>query len=77
MDNGRQLVPYLGVYLLIVDTKIKIDGVPDSSDTDLDVEMRGGAKYSLASGPEVFAALHLGRDWMVVVGVNFWPKGRN
>ena len=77
MNNGSQLVPYLGVYMLFVDTNIKLENVPDDSDIDLDAELRGGAKYTLASGPEIFAALHLGRDWMVTVGMNFWPKGRN
>jgi hypothetical protein len=77
LDNGGQLVPYLGVYMLIVDTKIKIQNVPDTSDTDIDVELRGGLKYTLAAGPDIFAAFHIGRDGLFMIGVNFWPKGHN
>lgn len=77
MDNGSQIVPYLGVYLLVVNTKIKLENADDKSDTDLDVEARGGVKYTLASGPEIFAAVHIGRDGLFMIGMNFWPKGRN
>ncbi len=77
LENGSQIVPYLGVYLLVVNTKVKIENADDISDTDLDVEARGGVKYTLASGPEIFAAVHIGRDGLFMIGMNFWPKGRN
>ena len=73
LENDKQIVPYLGVYMLIVNTKVKLDDADDVSDTDIDVEARGGVKYTLASGPEIFAAIHIGRDAMVMIGMNFWP----
>ena len=74
LDNGNILVPYLGVYMLYVDTDFKQDSAPDMSDSDLDVEMRAGLRYSLSSGPDLFVGFHLGRDTTVTIGASFWPK---
>lgn len=74
LDTGNILVPYLGVYMLFVDTKVERGPEPDFTDSDLDVEIRAGLRYSLSSGPDVFAGFHLGRDWLVTVGMSFWPK---
>jgi len=65
LDEGNILVPYLGVYMLLVDTDL---------DTDLDAELRGGVSYALSAGPDIFVGFHVGRDALVTVGVNFWLK---
>lgn len=74
LDRGNVIVPYLGVYLLLVDTKIDRGPAPDLSDTDLDVEMRAGLRYSMSAGPDLFVGFHLGRDDLVTAGVSFWLK---
>jgi hypothetical protein len=74
LDTGNILVPYLGVYVLFIDTEIERAHVPNISDTDLDVEIRGGLRYSLSAGPDLFVGFHLGRDTLVTVGMSFWLK---
>lgn len=74
LEGGNLLVPYLGVYMLFVDTDIERDPAPDFSDTDLDVEVRTGLSYSLSAGPDLFVGIHLGRDALVTVGACFWLK---
>ncbi len=74
LNGGNILVPYLGVYMLFADTTIKRDQEPDLSDSDLDVEIRAGLRYSLSAGPDLFVGFHLGRDALVTVGASFWPK---
>jgi hypothetical protein len=63
--------------MLIVDTKIDRGDLPKITDTDLDVEARGGVRYSLTAGPDIFVGFHLGRDAMVTVGAIFWLKRPN
>jgi hypothetical protein len=77
LDRGNTLVPYLGVYLLVVNTKIDVTGGSSVTDTDVDVEARGGLRYTLSAGPDIWGAVHLGRDTQVMVGMSFWLKGRN
>lgn len=74
LDSGNILGLYLGVYMLIVDTRLEESDLPAYSDTDLDVEARGGIRYSLSSGPDIFVGFQAGRDAMVTVGASFWPK---
>jgi hypothetical protein len=76
-DSGNTLVPYLGVYLVIVNTKVDLPGGRDMSDTELDVELRGGVRYTLASGTDLFLSLFVGREAQAMFGVGFWPLGRN
>jgi hypothetical protein len=71
------LVPYLGVYLLIVDTEFDRPSRPNQSDTDIDAELRGGLKYTLSAGPDIFVAGHVGRGEKVMVGISFWPLGQD
>lgn len=74
LDNGRTLVPYLGVYVLYVDSKFKAGSGPDVSDSDVDVEIRMGLDYTLGESADLFVGVHLGRDAMVAVGATFWLK---
>jgi hypothetical protein len=76
-DSGSTLVPYLGVYLLIINSDVDLGSGRNASDTDIDVELRGGARYTLAAGPDLFLTLFVGREAMVMFGVGFWPLGRN
>ena len=73
LDSGNIIALYLGVYMLIVDTEYEGD-LAAFDDTDLDVEMRGGIRYSLSSGPDIFVGFQAGRDALVTVGASFWPK---
>ncbi len=76
-DSGNTLVPYLGVYLLTIHTNVDLGSGREDSDTDIDVELRGGARYTLAAGPDLFLTLFVGREAMVMFGVSFWPLGRS
>jgi len=60
--------------VLLVGTDIDRSGQPKISDTDLDAELRGGVRYTLTAGPDLFVGFHLGRDALVTVGVSFWLK---
>ncbi len=68
-ESGRSIVPYVGVYLLIVEEEITTRGV-SASDTDFDAEIRPGLSIGLSPDTEGFAAIHLGRDGLFTVGVN-------
>ncbi|MEJ2720649.1 MAG: hypothetical protein P8181_05855 [bacterium] len=76
-ESGNTMVPYLGVYLLVIHATADIGGGRDVSDTDIDVELRGGVRYTLASGPDLFLTLFVGREAMAMFGVSFWPRGRD
>lgn len=76
-DNGNTLVPYLGVYIVIMDAQVDLPDGRESSDTDLDVELRGGVRYTLSAGPDLFLSLFVGREAQVMFGVGFWPRGRD
>jgi hypothetical protein len=76
-DGGNTLVPYLGVYVVIVNARVDLPSGGDVSDTDLDVELRGGARYTLSTGPDLFLSLFVGKEAQVMFGVSFWPLGRN
>lgn len=71
LDSGKVLIPYLGVYLLIVNTDL--DRGPfqiSDSDTDLDAELRGGVRYELEGRLDLFGTLNVGRQTLFAVGVN-------
>lgn len=73
-DSGNILIPYLGVYMLLVDTDVNRGQTGNVSDTDLDAELRGGVSYALSSGPSIYVGFQLGRDTLVTVGATFWLK---
>jgi hypothetical protein len=74
LDSGRLLVPYLGVYVLYIDTDIKQGAGPDISDSEVDVEIRTGLSYTLSASSDLFVGLHLGRDALVTIGATFWLR---
>jgi hypothetical protein len=68
MESGRSIVPYMGVYLLIVEDKIDT-GSGKVSDTDFDAEIRGGLSVGITPDADGFATLQLGRDGLFALGV--------
>lgn len=71
LESGGELIPYLGVYLLVVDSKLERPNAPDLTDTDLDVELRGGLRYAFNQKTSLYATLHLGRDVAFYLGFDF------
>lgn len=71
LDSGNILTPYLGVYLLIVNTEVERADGSKSTNTDVDAELRGGLRYQLSSGLDIYGALHIGRDALALVGFIF------
>ncbi len=70
-DGGRVFAPYLGVYVLFVDTRVDRGAQPDLTDTDVDVELRAGLRYVLNPETDLFGALQVGRNAVFYVGLNF------
>lgn len=71
LNNGRVLVPFGGAYLLIVRTSIDTPpGKRDFSDTEVDVELRGGANLIINDATGMYAALHIGAGTMFFIGLN-------
>jgi hypothetical protein len=70
LENGAEFVPYLGVYVLFVDTDVEQAGGAKVSDTDVDVEARFGARYTVGEQMSLFATLQLGRQSSFYVGLN-------
>jgi hypothetical protein len=69
---SRLFTPYAGVYLLIIHTSVDLGGTfGDVSDTDTDVELRGGASVSVTEIADIFAALHFGYGTRFYVGLNW------
>jgi hypothetical protein len=69
-NDGRHIVPYGGVYLIM--DFITYDAAPgvDDSDTDFDVELRIGASADIVRRGSLFAALHAGNGTMFFLGFN-------
>jgi hypothetical protein len=69
---SRLLTPYAGVYLLIFHTSYDIGGDQgDRSNTDTDVELRGGVSVGVTEQADIFAALHLGSGNKFYIGLNW------
>jgi len=69
-DAGNSLIPYGGVYLLILDTRVTTP-TGDVSDSDLDVELRLGLRYTTASRVDMWGAVNLGHSALFQVGFVF------
>jgi len=69
-NDGRHIVPYGGVYLII--DYVSFDTPPgvDGSDTDFDAEVRLGASADIVKRGSLFAALHAGNGTMFFLGFN-------
>ena len=69
-DGGSRLLPYGGVYLLIIDT-ITRSPTGDVSNQDLDVELRLGLRYTTVKKLDLWGAIHIGHDVLFQVGFIF------
>ena len=70
LDSGKVLIPYLGVYLLIVNTDVdRGPFLASDSDTDLDAELRGGVRYELEGRLDLFGTLNVGQQTLFAVGI--------
>lgn len=71
LSDGKVVIPYGGVYILITHYSWDVDipGV-DNDDTDTDVELRGGARLVLKENTSVFGTLHVGAGTMFYLGLN-------
>jgi hypothetical protein len=71
LSNGKVVVPYGGVYILIAHYSWDVD-IPgfDADETDTDVEIRTGARLELKEKTSVFATLHFGAGTMFYLGLN-------
>jgi len=68
-SEGRRIVPFGGVYMLMDYVSIETAG-GDESDTDFDVELRLGAGAEIIARGSVFAALHTGNGTAFFIGFN-------
>jgi hypothetical protein len=72
IEPSRLLTPYAGVYLLILHSSFDSDGTRGTvSDTNTDVELRGGASFGITEAADIFTALHLGSGTKFYIGLNW------
>jgi hypothetical protein len=70
LQDGRHVVPYGGVYVVIDHVSVDVPGAGNHSDTDGDVELRLGASAEIVRRGSVFAAFHVGNGTMFFIGFN-------
>jgi hypothetical protein len=66
VDDGRNVTPFAGAYVVVERVAFDAPGVND--DTDVNVEIRLGAAFEVASHTNVYAALHVGNGTMFFLG---------
>jgi hypothetical protein len=66
MDNGRIIVPYGGLYVIV--RHFNRESLP--GDTDLDVELRAGSSFELFDSGDLFVTLHIAEEIMFFAGFN-------
>jgi hypothetical protein len=71
LDSGTLIVPYLGAYVLIINTKVDRGPNPDLTDTDVDAELRTGVRVRLTPTIDLFGTVHVGRDALFSLGLNY------
>jgi hypothetical protein len=67
-EGGRVITPYLGFYFIIDHVTVDVPGGGDSSDTDVDAEIRLGSAFQITGQTHAFAGLHLGNGTMFFLG---------
>lgn len=65
-DDGREITPFGGAYVVIEHTSV--DGPGDNDDTDVSAEIRLGTAFQIAGQKRAYAALHLGNGTMFFLG---------
>jgi len=71
LESGRVFIPYLGAYLLIVDTKSQRNTSTPVTNTDWDAELRLGAQYRINPSFAMYASIHFGREGLFLFGLDF------
>jgi hypothetical protein len=66
MNEDGELTPFASAYVVVEHTSFDAAGVDD--DTDVNVEIRLGAAYEVATRSHVYAALHFGNGTMFFLG---------
>ena len=66
MNDGQMLTPFTSAYVVVEHTSFDAAGVDD--DTDVNVEIRLGAAFEVATRSNVYAALHIGNGTMFFLG---------
>jgi len=66
VDDGREITPFAGAYVVIENTSFDAPGTSD--DTDVNAEIRIGAAFQIANSTRAYAALHVGNGTMFFLG---------
>lgn len=66
VDDGRNVTPFAGAYVVVERVSVDAPGVDD--DTDVNAEIRLGAAFEIARQTNVYAALHVGNGTMFFLG---------
>jgi hypothetical protein len=66
-DGGRMVTPYLGFYFIIDHVTVDVPG-GDSSDTDVDAEIRFGSAFQVVGQTHAYAGLNIGAGTMFFLG---------
>jgi len=66
MDNGKIIVPYGGLYVIV--RHFNWESTPDN--TDVDVELRAGVSFELFDTGDLFVTLHIAEEFMFFAGFN-------
>jgi hypothetical protein len=70
LRDGRHIVPYGGLYVVIDHERVDVPGFGNHSHTDGSLELRFGASAEIVRRGSVFAALHVGNGTMFFLGFN-------
>lgn len=68
VDEGRELTPFVAFHVVVEHVTVDVPGGGDSSDTDVDAEIRFGAAFQVAGQKHAFTALHVGNGTMFFLG---------
>lgn len=70
LQNGRSVVPFGGVYVVVWHGSYSLTGLPSYSDTDVNVEMRLGSSIELWDSGDAFFVVHVADEFLFTVGFN-------
>jgi hypothetical protein len=67
-EGGRVITPYLGFYFIIDHVTVDVPGGGESSDTDVDAEIRFGSAFQIVGNTHAYAGLNFGAGTMFFLG---------
>jgi hypothetical protein len=70
LKNGREVVPFGGVYVIVWHGSYSPSGLGSYSDTDVDAEMRVGSSIELWDSGDAFFVVHIADQFLFTVGFN-------